>query len=93
MTTYFEGRMADVSLLEAVLIERTSGMVFSCLKEAKNFIDEMVCDLVERPAYNESDLDFWRDGGDIPDLFENAADLQEMKKGIVARIAAEQDLV
>ena len=93
MTKYFEGKIVDVASLETVLSDRSSGVVFSDKNEARQFIDEIVCALVERPAYSESDLDFAQDGGDIYDLFDNVDALRDMQNEIVDRITAEQNLV
>jgi len=85
MTTFITNKIVDIAALEKVLRERLDGMSFDDKQEATQFIDEIVCDLVEKPAYDASDVNF-DNGGDIYDILNNVDELRDLQNSLIAEL-------
>ena len=85
MTTFITNKIVDIAALEKVLREKLDGMSFDDKQEATQFIDEIVCDLVERPAYDASDVNF-NDGGDIYEVIDNVDELRDLQNSLIAEL-------
>jgi len=85
MTTYITNKVVNIAALELVLRERLEGMVFDDNQEARQFIDEIVCDLAERPAYDASDVNF-AEGGNIYDVIDNVDELRDLQRSLIAEL-------
>jgi len=85
MTTFISRKIVDIAALATVLRERLNGMSFDDNQEARQFIDEIVCDLVEMPAYDASNINF-NDGGDIYDVLDNVDELRDLQNFLIAEL-------
>lgn len=92
MTTLFKDKIVHVGELRKILTKKVDGMYFDDKTEATQYIDEIVCDLVERPMYDKCDLNF-DNGGDIYDLIDNVDELRDMQNDVVSKVCEEQKLI
>ena len=85
MTTFIADKIVDITAIENVLRERLDGMSFDDKQEVTQFIDEIVCDLVEMPAYDASNINF-DEGGDIYDVLDNVDELRDLQNSLIAEL-------
>jgi hypothetical protein len=83
MSNLFSGKIVNITALKKILSKKVFGMTFDDKQEATQYIDELVCDLVERPMYDESDLTH-DDGHTAYDLIDNVDELRDMQNDIIS---------
>lgn len=92
MTNLFAGKAVNVSALKEILDAKVYGVSFDDKQEVTQYVDEIVCNLVERPIYDDSDFAH-DDGHTIYDLIDNVDELRDMQNAVVAKVCEAQELV
>ncbi len=80
---FIENKVVNILALEIELRSRIEGITFDDKEEIKNFIDEVVCNLVERPAYTDAEDVNFNDGGNVYDIIDNVDELRDLQNDLI----------